>query len=883
MPGVPLLHSLGLHVKEVFFDEISPDKLTTSGAHHGRDRKLPKRFLAGAFLSLFVCFFTAYFILHFINLESSSKNVLGRTIHLRKIHPDFVGREDYLNFIEKTLLKKRRHNEVEALTIWGEGGVGKTEVAIAFANKYHKNFSFIYLIDCSSKERYQQTYTALAQELKVPFCLKEPIEITLQKVHGHLEARNTKKPWLLILDNVEGFLEFPQRGNGAVLITARDKEPWGSFPSLLLEPFSPLEASKLFKKVLGEKGEKISPQLAIELDYFPLALSLAAHYISETPGITEENYLALLKQNKILLLEQRPQYFLYPHALSVSWKVTLDHLSQNYPEALDCLLFCSYLHPYAIPKTWLEEWLEVYSKQGDPSLSKLKINHVLKILKNQSLIKYNENDNTFFMHQLKQEIIKNHKEKKHEIQNKVLAFLVKKVKGFEYIDEIEWRPDSLDVLNVWSLHTSWFLAHTNLTSSTEDLAALYNVLGNYLVLVQGKYQEGIDHYNEALFLKQQHSKEKPLPGVPTIYRNIGSTWFYEGNFEEAIKNNEKALAIAKEVYKDEVNIELAYATLGLGFIYRWSDFLDRSLEFVQKALSHFKTIYGPQPHPAVAEALKLLASIYSDLGDDQEAISYAKQALEMNKQYTKGKPTLQRSLILSVMGYSCGELEKWEKALSCYEEALKTIHKLYLNKQIELRSALILNGLGHVHKNLGNYRKSLFFYKKSLEITHYLFNNKPHQFTCISLTGLGKTYHVQGKYKKAIRLFKKSIKMNNDIYKYKPNVSAISTLNGLGSSYCCINNHEEGRKCFNNALALVNELYKGKETQDTADTLYLLGKSYLTDDPEKSMQYFIQSYNIYLRILGEGSSKVKELKQLIDGPYKRYFNIRVLELIKQGE
>ena len=64
---------------------------------------------------------------------------------LKNIHPDFVGREKYLKDLE-TICLKNRDEALPVTVLWGDGGVGKSETAVAFGNLYAENFS-LYSLD----------------------------------------------------------------------------------------------------------------------------------------------------------------------------------------------------------------------------------------------------------------------------------------------------------------------------------------------------------------------------------------------------------------------------------------------------------------------------------------------------------------------------------------------------------------------------------------------------------------------------------------------------------------------------------------------------------------------------------------------------------------
>lgn len=197
---------------------------------------------------------------------------LPSKIFIKGIHPDFTGRQKYLGELDRILFKKTSHN-LPVAVLWGEGGVGKSETAIAFANIYLRNFSLVYWIESDIEEAYDQGYRDLAKVLKITFDEKEPAKETRRKVHYYLEHEKFARPWLLIFDNAERVLDLPSRGNGRVIITSRTQGLWHSYSNVHIPPFNEKEALELFRKIVHKEETAERRLLIKELGCFPLILN----------------------------------------------------------------------------------------------------------------------------------------------------------------------------------------------------------------------------------------------------------------------------------------------------------------------------------------------------------------------------------------------------------------------------------------------------------------------------------------------------------------------------------------------------------------------------------------------------------------------------------
>ncbi|MBX9704479.1 MAG: ATP-binding protein [Silvanigrellaceae bacterium] len=396
-------------------------------------------------------------------------------VSLKNIHPDFVGRENYFGELINTCLKKR-DNILSVTILWGEGGVGKSEIAIAFGNKYKNKFSLVYWIECDSQASYDQSYRDLAKMLQLVYEDHDSSEAIRKKVHQYLEQLSS--PWLIIYDNAEKFLELPQRGNGAIIITSRNLAAWHPFKTINVLPFTEEEALGYFQKVLKDQEIKqIRKDLVYELDYFPLALSQALHYIEKTPGMTEETYLRLLRDNKLAVLNDMPMDSRYPYGFLASWRITLEKLAREDPNAFDWLEFCSYLYPDGIPSWWIKDWLFIRKELSDMSEVNLELmkNKILSSLNNYSLIRYDKNTNKMSIHRLRQESIRNDLQNPLRVEKEVISLLAYNIQEFESRDDFEYQVGENLNLSEWALHCSWWFNHYADNNFNQNIAASFTI------------------------------------------------------------------------------------------------------------------------------------------------------------------------------------------------------------------------------------------------------------------------------------------------------------------------------------------------------------------------------------------------------------------------
>jgi hypothetical protein len=157
----------------------------------------------------------------------------------------FVARNDELRKIEAALLPRPTHDtRRKVFTLYGLGGMGKTQLAVEFARMHKRTFSAVFWLDGSSRSRVEQSIAAITRRLpqeQIPktsrvfsYGSSSDLEIVIPEVLTWL-SRPANDKWLLVFDNVDrddstkprdvdAFnpeVYFPAADHGSILITTR--------------------------------------------------------------------------------------------------------------------------------------------------------------------------------------------------------------------------------------------------------------------------------------------------------------------------------------------------------------------------------------------------------------------------------------------------------------------------------------------------------------------------------------------------------------------------------------------------------------------------------------------------------------------------------------
>ncbi|ROV90962.1 hypothetical protein VSDG_07735 [Cytospora chrysosperma] len=309
-------------------------------------------------------------------------------------NPDFIGRTGVLEQVKQQF----GYSQPPAagpprsrVSLYGLGGVGKTQIALAYAYWLRKTQPEIsvFWVHASNAQRFRQAYTSIAQKYSIPG-LGHPDVNVLAVVKEWLEE-NDRGQWLMVIDNADDTGLFfqtqpdgdstvqedsslgryiPECRHGQVLITTRSKQAGlklaqGKAP-IAVEKMDQSEAEQLVLSML--KGAEVSPQpeeillLSSRLEYLPLVLAQAAAFIQEN-SISVGDYIQLLdgsNDSSVDLLshpfETVGRDLDTPRAVTTTWIISFEQIQRQDALASDVLSFISLLDRQAIPKEFVTHY-----------------------------------------------------------------------------------------------------------------------------------------------------------------------------------------------------------------------------------------------------------------------------------------------------------------------------------------------------------------------------------------------------------------------------------------------------------------------------------------------------------------------------------------------
>jgi MinD-like ATPase involved in chromosome partitioning or flagellar assembly/tetratricopeptide (TPR) repeat protein len=262
-------------------------------------------------------------------------------------NPVFVGRDSLLLKLRDRLMNTATAT-ILPQSLYGLGGVGKTQVAVEFAHRFRGEYDLVWWVNAEQPAEVRSSLAALAPHLGLP-ATGDAGEM-LPMVLDALRRGQPHRRWLLVFDNADDVAELspllPQ-GTGHVLITSRNHE-WSTIGETIeVDVFSRDESVQLISRRGRGISARDADRLAERLGDLPLAIEQAAAWQAET-GVTADEYLELLDERLSQLLSEGSPGT-YASSVAATWTLAFDRLGRESPAAVQLLQLSAFFGSDPIP------------------------------------------------------------------------------------------------------------------------------------------------------------------------------------------------------------------------------------------------------------------------------------------------------------------------------------------------------------------------------------------------------------------------------------------------------------------------------------------------------------------------------------------------------
>jgi tetratricopeptide (TPR) repeat protein len=237
--------------------------------------------------------------------------------------------------------------------IFGLGGIGKTELAVHYAQNFRDRYSLIWWINADTVANVQLGLAGLTARLHPVATLADAQAWAIGWLQSHPD-------WLLVLDNVENITDIEPllgqlAGRGLVLVTTRrdlGAARWARFglAPLRLGVLDRAASVRLLSQLTGLDDVDGADRLAAMLGDLPLALEQAAAYVSQHSGLGFDEYVQLLANRFGRVSADPGEGGSAQRTVATIWQTSVAAVDARSPLAVQALQVMAWLAPDALPE-----------------------------------------------------------------------------------------------------------------------------------------------------------------------------------------------------------------------------------------------------------------------------------------------------------------------------------------------------------------------------------------------------------------------------------------------------------------------------------------------------------------------------------------------------
>jgi tetratricopeptide (TPR) repeat protein len=413
-------------------------------------------------------------------------------------------------------------------------------------------------------------------------------------------------------------------------------------------------------------------------------------------------------------------------------------------------------------------------------------------------------------------------------------------------------------------------------------------LGN-LRFTGAEYAKALDIYQLAEKISQQIDDEE---GVATARLNMGSVYYFQGNYELALDHYRKGETLFLSLNN---RFEAARCHYGIGLTYQAQRKPTDALKTFEEALKEFQfagdkneilnaltSIGGLQYQLGNYEAASQTLLTAAGSAPNGEIFSRVAEAFYMQHDYSQALVYYQRALeLFTAQNSMAGTVAALSGAGNCYfyqrnyDRALELYNRsLALEQKLNDQTGIATRwqNIGHVHRARGDYASALEAYFKSLALAEQL-PGKATAATTLGSIGLiramqgsnaqavdyftqsleafkvsgdevgmsrmlsymGNARYAQGQYDLALEAYEKARELHQ---KRADNLNLAHVLLGIGSVYTAQRKFSLALQSYHDALAFYTTLAR---KPDMADALSRLAAAYREQGDNARALEFAQS------------------------------------------
>jgi len=534
---------------------------------------------------------------------------------------DFVGRgEDLRGLYEELAAGNVAVNHALA----GDGGIGKSQLAVEFAFRFAGDFAGVWWLD-ASEAAIDASTAALAEVLGLGLPLDTPPE----QVCAHLCRRLSQGRHLLILDNLEepGRLRgFHLTGGSRLLATTRRTDlPTDLVHVRSLDVLDTEAAVELLRKHRPDLADEARTAdleaVAAYLGRHALAVALAAAYLRRYGDVGPGALLQMLKAAEIgdpkhILADLDPGASAAGYRLGVARCLSLHLPAEADDPAWAVLGLAAFCHPAEIP---VDLFVRGLTGAG---LDEPDVREHLARLADWSVLGYKE---TVSIHGLTQSVVRHRLDA--DRRSAALSDLVT-ILGAVFSVTAHEDPERWAELDAYAAHAAAAAEHAERLGPGREAGRLANQVGYHLAFHRARYEAGL-----ALLRRAERMGRAALgddhPEVAAIVNNIGTVLHDQGDLDGALAAFREAERIDRAAFGDD-HPEVARDVNNIGTVLKAKGDLEGALAAYREAERIDRAAFGDD-HPNVAIRVNNIGSVLKATGDLDGALAAYREAERIDR------------------------------------------------------------------------------------------------------------------------------------------------------------------------------------------------------------------------------------------------------------
>jgi tetratricopeptide (TPR) repeat protein len=721
----------------------------------------------------------------------------------------FLGRDDEMVAIDVAL--KRNHGRVAITALHGLRGVGKTTLAVAYAERRAGDYRATWWIRAETESTMRADLVGLGVRLGW-VAADEKEEPALAASMDRL--RDSGDGILLVYDNARSASEIrpymPRIGAAHAIVTSNAPDRGGVAAPVEIEVW-PNEVGADYLIARTGRDQERAPALTLSeaLGGLPLAHEQAAAYC-ERIGISFVEYLSRFNAAPAKLLDAEkdaPADYHDRMTVAKTFSLAIDEAAKLHPAAELLIVYAALLAAEPIP---LYLFSEAREKFGDPLGSLLMgdgLDEAAAALRAFALVDRepvaDERDSALLtdcirLHRLVREVAATRckGEAAAHARRELIGAMAVFYPDSVFDDPKAWpRARRLDPLGV-----ALVAADREIPPGAEAVAAsVLNGLACYRVGALATYRDA------RLLLERALAMDEKVLGLghsdtARSLNNLGYLLRLQGDLVGALPFYKRALAIREKALGPD-HPATATSLNNLGALLEVQGDLAGALPFFTRALAIREKTLGPD-HPATATSLSNLGALLQAQGDLPGARPFYTRALAIHEKVL-GPDHPDTATSLNNLGYLLRAQGDIAEARSCYTRAL-AIREQALGPDHPDTAASLIN-LGYLLWGQGDLAGARLFYTRALEVQEKVLG-PDHPDIAPTLGNLGGLLKAQGDLAGARAHLERALAICEKARGPDHPDTAIS-LNSLGGLFFLQRKFPMAQQHFQRALGIVEKSF----------------------------------------------------------------------------